>query len=82
MKIKLRGVKRIPVTGDYIKLDALLKLASVVSTGGEAKNIILNGDVRVGSEVCLQRGKKIRPGEMVRCGGETLLVYRREYDSK
>jgi len=74
MKIKLRGVRQIPVKGDFIKLDALLKYASIASTGGEAKIMIQNGEVYVGGEVCAQRGKKVRPGDIVRCGGSTLLV--------
>ena len=45
---------------EYIKLDSLIKLLGLVSTGGQAKNIIQNGDVYVNDEVCLMRGKKIR----------------------
>jgi len=74
LSIKLRGVKSIPITSEFIRLDSLLKFASIASTGGEAKVIICNGDVFVGGEVCTQRGKKIRPGDVVRYGNETLIV--------
>jgi len=74
MKVKLSGVRRIPISGEYIKLEALLKYASVVSTGGEAKIIIQNGGVFVGGEACRQRGKKVRAGDVVRYGDDTLLV--------
>ena len=74
MKVKLRGVRRIEITGEYIRLDALLKFASIASTGGEAKYLIQNGIVYVGSELCSQRGKKIKPGDVVRCDNDTLLV--------
>ncbi|MCL2662315.1 MAG: RNA-binding S4 domain-containing protein [Oscillospiraceae bacterium] len=74
MKVKLNGVKSIKIKGDYIKLDSLLKFASIASTGGEAKNRILNDEVFVGKEVCRARGKKIRPGDIVRCGEYILLV--------
>ena len=74
MKVKLRGVRRIPINGEYIRLDALLKFSSAVSTGGEAKNIIQNGEVFVGGEPCTLRGKKIRPGDVVRYSNTTLLV--------
>ena len=30
-----------------------------------AKNFILNEEVRVNGEVCTQRGKKLRPGDVV-----------------
>ena len=36
-----------------------------METGGEAKELIQGGRVQVGGEVCLQRGKKIRPGDDV-----------------
>ena len=74
MKTKLHGVRRIQVAGEYIRLDGLLKFASIVSTGGEAKVIIQSGKVFVGGEPCVQRGRKIRPGNIVRYGGDTLLV--------
>ena len=74
MKVKLHGVRSIYITGEFIKLDALLKFASIVSTGGEAKYLIQSGEVFVGKDICTSRGKKIRPGEVVRTGGEVLLV--------
>jgi len=74
MKIKLHGVKRVFIKSEYIKLDALLKYASIVATGGEAKHLIQYGDVLVGGEVCTQRGKKIKHGDTVTCSGVTLLV--------
>jgi len=74
MKVKLRGVKQIPISGEYIKLDALLKFASIASTGGEAKMLIQEGMVFVGGEPCIHRGKKIKPGDAVRYGDNTLLV--------
>jgi len=74
MKVKLNGVKSVQIREDYIKLDSLLKFASIASTGGEAKYRIQSGDVIVGKEVCTARGKKIRPGDIVRCGDEVLLV--------
>ena len=76
MKVKLRGVKQVTIAGEFIKLDALLKYASIASTGGEAKILIQNGEVFVGGEECTQRGKKVRPGDVVRCGGNTLLVFK------
>ena len=48
---------------EYITLDAALKFSAAVSTGGEAKNLIADGYVRVNGETCLQRGKKLRPGD-------------------
>lgn len=48
---------------EYIRLDSALKLASVVSTGGHAKMVIQDGQVKVNGEVCTMRGKKLRNGD-------------------
>jgi ribosome-associated protein len=67
-------MKTIPITTEYIKLQDLLKLSGVVSTGGEAKLRIQNGEISVGGEVCTMRGKKIRPGDDVLVMGQHLTV--------
>jgi len=43
-------------------------------TGGEAKIRILNEEVSVNGEICTQRGKKIRPGDVVQFDGLELTV--------
>jgi ribosome-associated protein len=60
--------------GEYIKLDQFLKLARVVQSGGEAKERILAGDVRVNGQVELRRGRKLRQGDVVLIDDETLVV--------
>lgn len=55
----------IKIDTEFIKLDSLLKLSGIAMTGGQAKIIIQNGDVKVNGEICTQRGKKIRPGDKV-----------------
>lgn len=61
----------IKITTEFIKLDALLKFASMVGSGGEAKMLIQDGQVTVNGEVCTMRGKKIRPGDKVAIIGES-----------
>ncbi len=68
IKVKVRCVpekKHVPVaiTTENIRLDAALKFASAVSTGGQAKMVILDGLVKVNGEICLSRGKKLREGD-------------------
>ncbi len=58
-------MEKIAIETEFIKLDALLKYAALVGTGGEAKYAIGEGLVRVNGEVCTMRGKKIRPGDTV-----------------
>lgn len=56
--------RQIPIHTEFIRLDALLKLAGEVPTGGVAKEIIQNGEVLVNGEVCTMRGKKMRAGDV------------------
>ena len=65
---------QIQITTEYIKLDAFLKFCTAVSSGGEAKILIADGQVQVNGEVCTQRGKKLHPGDTVSIGGETYEV--------
>ena len=55
----------IKINTEFIKLDALLKFAALVGTGGEAKFVITEGLVSVNGEVCTMRGRKIYPGDRV-----------------
>ncbi len=59
---------------EFIKLEAALKLANAVSTGGEAKNLILDEQVSVNGEICTMRGKKLYPGDRFAFGGRTYLI--------
>ena len=67
-------MENIIITTEFIKLQDLLKFANVVCTGGEAKIIIQEGEVKVNGEGCTMRGKKIRPGDVVELGGQQLTV--------
>ena len=48
---------------EFIKLQDALKYANVVYSGGEAKQLIIDGQVLVNGEVCTMRGKKLRGGD-------------------
>lgn len=67
MKTEEIGIKT-----EFIKLDSLLKYAGLCMTGGEAKTLIEEGMVLFNGEVCIMRGKKVRPGDEVALG-DTLL---------
>jgi len=60
----------IAIHTEYIKLQDLLKFASVASTGGEAKIMVQEGEVFVNGEICTMRGRKIRPGDVMVVNGE------------
>ncbi|QSX07583.1 RNA-binding S4 domain-containing protein [Alkalibacter rhizosphaerae] len=66
----------VAIETEYIKLDQFLKFAGVADSGSYAKMMIQQEDVLVNGQVCLQRGKKLRPGDRVEISGldETFLV--------
>lgn len=57
----------------FIKLEQFLKLSGAADTGGMAKNVILDGLVKVDGEVCTMRGKKLKGGERVELQGKVYL---------
>ncbi len=59
----------VEIKTENIKLDSFLKFVGVVSTGGEAKEIISSGKVFVNDEQCFSRGKKLSTGDIVRVMG-------------
>ncbi len=67
-------METITITTEFIRLQDLMKLADLVSSGGEAKMLIQDGQVTVNGETCLQRGKKLHPGDVVRFDGRTCAI--------
>lgn len=57
--------KKISIKEDFIRLDSAMKLGDMVVTGGHAKIVIQNGEVKVNGEVCTMRGKKLHKGDKV-----------------
>jgi ribosome-associated protein len=59
---------------ETIRLDQFLKLAQAAATGGQAKWMIQNGEVRVNGVVETRRGRKLHPGDTVEVRGDVLVV--------
>jgi ribosome-associated protein len=59
---------------DYIELYKLLKLESLVSSGGEAKLAISNGHVFLNGKREIQKRKKIRKDDKVEFNNTTIIV--------
>mgnify|MGYP002512167284 CR=1 FL=1 len=55
--------KKISIKEEFIRLDSAMKLANMVNSGGHAKIVIQNGEVKVNGEVCVMRGKKLHRGD-------------------
>ena len=64
----------IKIETPFIRLQDLLKFAGAVETGGEAKLLIQDGEVKVNGEVCTMRGKKLRPGDRAELDGQIYVV--------
>ena len=58
-------MNEIKINTEIIKLDAFLKWGGIVSSGSEAKIYIQDGLVKVNNEICTQRGKKLKVGDVV-----------------
>ena len=67
MRIKVKVAEKQKVTKkidtDFIRLDAFLKMNDAVQSGGHAKIVIQEGEVKVNGEICTMRGKKLRKGD-------------------
>lgn len=59
----------------FIRLDQLLKREGLTATGGQAKLLIQEGEVRVNDEVETRRGRKLREGDRVELGGHVVVVH-------
>ena len=64
----------VAITTEFIKLQDAMKYANIVYSGGEAKTLILEEQVKVGGEVCTMRGKKLRPGDTFTFMGQTYAI--------
>ncbi|WP_374928870.1 RNA-binding S4 domain-containing protein [Kytococcus sedentarius] len=66
----------VTITDEFITLGQVLKLANVVDDGAIAREVIQAGDVTLQGETCTQRGRKVRPGEVVGTPVGEILVER------
>nr|VDG62063.1 ribosome-associated protein [Streptococcus thermophilus] len=57
-----------------IKLGQFLKLANLVESGGEAKELIAAGEVAVNGEVVTSRGFMLDDGDEVSIAGHTTII--------
>ena len=69
---------KLPITTEFIKLEAALKLANATASGGMAKAVIQDELVTVNGEICTMRGKKLYPGDKVCFEGITYLICKNE----
>ena len=59
---------------DFIELNKLLKITGLCESGGRAKSVIADGQVKVDGKVELRKRCKIKSGRMVEFEGQTVCV--------
>ena len=64
----------LPLRGDWIALDALLKATGLAASGGTAKHMIGDGRVQVDGRQELRKTCKIRAGQVVSVNGTRVRV--------
>ncbi|EEW94657.1 S4 domain-containing protein YaaA [Fusobacterium animalis] len=57
----MKNIEKVKISTEFIKLDQFLKWLAVVDSGSQAKQVILDGKVKVNDEVETRRGRKIYP---------------------
>ena len=67
-------MEKISITGEYIHLNQLLKLAGLVENGGEANSVIEEGLVKVNNKQELRKRNKLYKGMKVKFEGKEVEV--------
>lgn len=67
-------MKPIKITSDYIELQMLLKMESIISSGGQAKYFLLENEVFVNNELENRRGKKLYPGDKIKVLDQEFII--------
>jgi ribosome-associated protein len=67
-------VEKIKIETEYIKLEQLMKFTGLVGSGSDAKMLIGDGTVKVNGSIELQRGKKLRSGDMIEFAGKKIII--------
>ena len=67
-------MKEININSEFIKLEQLLKMVDLISSGGESKSFILNNKIEVNDELETRRGRKLRSGDVIKILDQTYKI--------
>lgn len=67
-------MKDIKIDTEFIKLDQFLKLVGIAGTGGHAKVLVSEGNIKVNGESCTMRGKKLRKDDLIEIDGNSFKI--------
>lgn len=62
------------LTEEYIELIRLLKIVRIADSGGMAKMLVENGEVKRNGETEYRKRAKIKVGETIEVAGETIRI--------
>ena len=67
-------MREVSISKEPIELNKLLKFEAMVASGGEANQVISEGQVRVNGEVETRKRKKIVAGDQIEFGNEKICI--------
>lgn len=67
-------IEDIPIGGDVIRLGQFLKFSGLLDSGGDAKGVVADGDVRVNGDIEFRRGRQLVDGDLVTFAGRSVRV--------
>ena len=67
-------ISDVPVGSDLIRLGQFLKFSGLLDSGGNAKEVVVDGYVSVNGEVERRRGRQLQDGDLVTFEGRTVRV--------
>jgi len=70
----MANIKEIEINDDFITLGQFLKIADLISSGGEAKRFLMENSVLINKEEDTRRGRKLHKGDIVEIGSEVYKI--------
>lgn len=67
-------IEDIAIGGEVIRLGQFLKFSGLLDSGGDAKEVVIDGYVAVNGETERRRGRQLHDGDLVTFGGRTVRV--------
>lgn len=59
---------------EFIELIKLLKLLHIAQSGGHAKIMVEEGEVKLNGEVEFRKRAKLRPGDVIKIAGNEIVI--------
>lgn len=74
MRVIVRNMREVEITQEPVELYKILKFEGMVSSGGEAKLVIEQGQVCVNGKVETRKRKKIISGDVIKFASEKIAI--------